>query len=228
MILGKNTNPALARIVPFMAFILIMASTSFVPEQAGLVLGFDARWLYVLRISLVGALLWFFRNSYEELSTGPRIDHQHWPLAVAVGVIVFLLWIQLDRDGLRMSSSQGFDPRSPNAALQLVFVSSRTMGAAVIVPIMEELFWRSFLLRWLHNANFTTVNPGEIRLRALLLSSVLFAMEHNLWFAGWLAGLAYGWLYTYTRNLWSAILAHSITNGILSGWILFTYRWEFW
>ncbi len=107
-------------------------------------------------------------------------------------------------------------------------VAVRMAGAALIVPVMEELFWRSFILRWLENASFLTVPPGTVGVRALAISSVLFATEHSLWLAGFLAGLAYGWIYRKSGSLWSPILAHAATNLALGIYVLSTGAWDFW
>ena len=58
--------------------------------------------------------------------------------------------------------------------------------------------------------------------------SVLFATEHRLWFAGLLAGLAYGWLYKRSGNLWVPIVAHALTNALLAAYVLATGSWSFW
>jgi len=104
----------------------------------------------------------------------------------------------------------------------------RLAGAALAVPVMEELFWRSFAMRWFQDHDFLKVAPARVGLKALGISAVLFALEHHLWFAGLLAGLAYGWLYIRTGNLWVPILSHAVTNGVLGAWILYTQSWEFW
>ena len=112
--------------------------------------------------------------------------------------------------------------------LDVGLVIVRLAGAALIVPVMEELFWRSFLLRWIHHPSFLSVDPKGVGLKPLLASSVLFASEHRLWFAGLLAGLAYAWLYKKTGNLWVPILAHAVTNGLLGAYVLTTGSWAFW
>jgi hypothetical protein len=104
----------------------------------------------------------------------------------------------------------------------------RLAGAALVVPLMEELFWRSFLLRWVQSQQFLDLAPVQIGLRAILISSVLFGLEHNLWLAGIVAGLAYAWLYRASGNLWPPIIAHAITNLILGVWVLSTGNWQFW
>ena len=72
------------------------------------------------------------------------------------------------------------------------------------------------------------LDPAQIGMRALLIASALFAVEHQQWLAGLIAGLAYGGLYIYTRNLWASILAHAVTNAGLGVYVIMTGRWQFW
>ena len=81
------------------------------------------------------------------------------------------------------------------ADISPVAVLVRAAGATLLVPLMEELFWRSFLLRWLQERNFLALRPARIGWRAATVSIVLFGVEHNLWLAGMVAGLAYTFLY---------------------------------
>jgi len=56
----------------------------------------------------------------------------------------------------------------------------------------------------------------------------LFGIEHNLWLAGILAGLAYGGLYIRSGKLRSAIAAHAVTNFLLGSWVVYSSQWQFW
>jgi CAAX prenyl protease-like protein len=67
-----------------------------------------------------------------------------------------------------------------------------------------------------------------VGLKALAIGAVLFGLEHNLWLAGIVAGLAYSLLYMRSGNLWTAILAHGVTNGVLGAWIVITGNWYYW
>ena len=121
-----------------------------------------------------------------------------WSMGVAAGVAVFVLWINLDFSPLvGGEGGEGFDPRN-GASIDWGLAVTRLAGAALVVPVMEELFWRSFILRWLENPRFLDVDPASVGWKALAISSAVFAVEHHLWFAGLLAGLAYGWLYIRT------------------------------
>lgn len=214
----------IARIAPFAIYILFLAIGSWVPD-----LGFDRRWLYAVQVGLVTlALMWFWRE-YRELRD-ESVVVMHVALAVVLGVVVFVLWINLDARWMLVSElkpGEGFNP-TDSGAVNVPLAIVRILGAAVVVPIMEELFWRSFVMRWIDNPNFLAVIATSITLKALLISSVVFGFEHVQWFAGIVAGLAYGWLYKRTGNLWMPILSHAITNGLLGAWVLYSRSWHFW
>jgi CAAX prenyl protease-like protein len=106
--------------------------------------------------------------------------------------------------------------------------SIRIFGASIVVPLMEELFWRSYFMRWITNHNFLELDPGKVGIWAFSITAVMFASEHNLFVAGVLAGIAYNWLYIRSRNLWVPIMAHSVTNGLLGLWVIYTHNWQFW
>jgi CAAX prenyl protease-like protein len=214
-------HPALPRVLPFALYIVFLAVGS-------LEWTFDTRWLYPVQVGLVAlALIWFWRR-YAELPRLSTLSGGHWSMAFIVGLIVFVLWIHLDTSWMTMGEGgKGFDPRDDgrvNVALALF----RIAGAALVVPVMEELFWRSFVMRWIDKPAFLTVSPTAVSLKALMLSSAVFAVEHHLWFAGLIAGLAYGGLYRLTGNLWVPVIAHAVTNGLLGAWVLYTGSWQFW
>jgi len=220
-----SERPGLTRSLPFGLFIGLMILDPLL--QPILPTGFDERWLYGVRVALVLGTLAAFWRSYTELKGITPARTSDWALSVGLGVAVFVLWILLDFQPLAFASDGGFDPRT-GTGVHLGLAAARLTGAVLIVPVMEELFWRSFIFRWLHRPSFLSVDPSTAGLRALLISSALFASEHRLWFAGLIAGLAYGWLYRRSRNLWVPILAHAVTNGLLGAYVLITGAWSFW
>ena len=219
--------PALARIVPFGVFIAFIALDGALAEFAPK-LGMDPRWWYAIRVVVVASLLIWYWRSYVELASARSVRAFHWALALLVGVAVFVLWINLNFVPLAFTATGGFDPRGGAGEINWGLVATRLAGAALVVPLMEELFWRSFVMRWIQKQDFLGVEPKTVGLRALAISSALFAIEHHLWFAGLLAGLMYGWLYIRTGNLWPVVLAHAVTNGMLGAWVIYTGSWSFW
>jgi uncharacterized protein len=215
------------RIAPFAVFIAFIALDGIL-RDVGTAIGMDPRGWYAVRIALVAALLAWFWRSYQELHFIAGVRAIDWVLSVVIGIAVFVLWINLDVAPLAFSGGEGFDPRSDDGRIDWQVAAMRLAGAALVVPVMEELFWRSFVMRWIRKPDFLKVAPAEVGLKALAISSVLFALEHHLWFAGLLAGLAYGWLYMRAGNLWVPTLSHAVTNALLGVWVLYTGRWQFW
>jgi CAAX prenyl protease-like protein len=179
----------------------------------------------------VGAavLLAVFWPRYIELRGRPTATPlREWFLAVGVGAVVFGAWITLDRPGLVFESARDFAPLAEDGTIRWQMALARLATLALVVPVMEELFWRSFLMRWIGARDFLAADPRLAGAGAIFISSALFASEHAMWFAGLLAGLAYAWLYRRTANLWIPIVSHATTNGTLGIWILATGNWRFW
>ena len=218
---------ARARVIPFAAFMVLLAARGAVPEDGSW--GIDPRWLYGLTVLIVGTLLAWFWREYGELvlQTLPTLAEA--ALAVAVGLIVFGLWIHLDAAWMRLGEpSAGFVPKDANGQLLWPLIAVRWVGASLLVPVMEELFWRSFLMRWVQSPQFESVVPQRVGLKAVVLSTFVFMLAHTLWLAAIIAGLAYAWLYIRTGKLWVPVIAHAVTNGVLGVWVLQTQRWAFW
>ena len=216
-----SSRAAVARAAPFAAFIALLALQSFV----------DERWARVLTLArplAAAALLAFYWRHYSELRGAPRTRSREWPLAIGVGVAVFILWITLDHGWMVIGEGRGFVALDAAGRIDVPIALARLAGLAIVVPVMEELFWRSFLMRWLVSRDFLAIDPRRASLAAVAISSALFASEHSFWLAGLVAGLAYAWLYVRSGNLRVPVLSHATTNAILGLWILATGRWTLW
>lgn len=221
------SRAALVRISPFALFIALFALRGAMPADGSW--GLDPRWIYGVTVVLVSGLLWWFRHEYGELVA------QRWPgsgelgLAVLTGLMVFYLWINLDAPWMRLGeATAGFRPVDAQGNVMWPLAMVRWVGATLLVPVMEELFWRSFLMRWIERAQFETVDPQRVGLKAIVLSTFVFMLAHTLWLAAIVAGLAYAWLYVRTGKLWVPIVAHAVTNGVLGVWVVLTGNWGFW
>ena len=215
------------RVLPFAAFMAVLALRSIAPTDGGW--GFDAQWLYALNLLLVGGLLLAWRGEYGELARQnlPRVGEL--ALSVLVGLAVFGLWIHLDAPWMQIGQpSAGFVPVDAQGRLQWPLIAVRWAGAALLVPVMEELFWRSFLMRWLQAPVFEAVDPRRVGAKAVVLSTFVFMLAHPLWLGAIAAGLAYALLYRQTGKLWTAVVAHAVTNGVLGIWVVKTGQWQFW
>ena len=220
-------GPAAARIAPFAVYSLLLALNeplSSLIEEMGL----DARWLYACRMGLVALTLAWFWRSYSEFARPGAMPLQTWLVSLLAGVVVFVLWIMPYPEWARFGSGAGFDPTRADVSIDPLLAAVRIAGAALVVPLMEELFWRSFIMRWLDRSDFLAADPKRVSHRAFFITAAVFAIGHHLWLAGLLAGIAYGWLYKVSRNLWAPVLAHAVTNVMLGIWVLQTGAWEYW
>ena len=179
---------------------------------------------------LVAAILYFSRSVLP-------MRAPHWPASIAVGIAVFLIWIVPDasiagwRENLIFQNAiTGHITTSiaPRELTPLMLVL-RTMRAALIVPVIEELFWRGWLPRWIQDNSFSKIPLGQYTPFAFWITAVLFAAEHGpFWEVGLVAGIIYNWWMRRTRSLGDLVLAHAVTNLALSLYVIRTERWMFW
>jgi len=114
------------------------------------------------------------------------------------------------------------------SALGWLFVLVRIAGSTLVVPPLEEAFFRSFLYRYLIKADFTAVPFGTLAWTPLVVTSVVFGLIHFEWLAGIVCGAAYLGLMIHKRRLGDAITAHAITNFLLGLWVVWKGAWNFW
>lgn len=203
----RKLKPWLPYVVPFaiyLAFLLI--------ETPG-----NLPWLYPVKALGVAAALWIFRKDYEEL----RLSFSLW--AVVIGVVAIAIWIAIDPYYPKLGKAAPFDPTG-----RWAFIAFRVMGAVVVVPLMEELFWRAFLIRWLVNEDFKKVPVGTFTWASFAITVVLFGAEHREWLAGLICGVLYNWLYYKRKDVFACVVAHAVSNAALAAWVLVRGDWKFW
>lgn len=227
------TRDGWVRVIPFaifMGFIGVQQGLQWAAEQG--ILNLSAQqllYLYPVKAVLVAALLFFFMRRYNELRLADFKVLSHTAGSLLLGLLVFALWINMDWDFATFGTSQGFDPTLiEDASLRNSLIFFRIFGAVLVVPIMEELFWRSFLLRYIIDSNFIAVRIGTYTLASFIIGSILFGLEHNLILAGIMAGVAYSLLLYWTKSINQCILAHAVTNLVLAIYVLQTANWQFW
>ena len=215
--------PMWPRILPFAAYMAFIGVSSLLPASAG-----SDLWLYPVKTAVVLGLLVYFWSSYQELHGPFFSDAKEAALGIGVGVLVYVLWVQMDWPWATQGEITGYNPFEEGAGMGWALAAVRIFGASVVVPLMEELFWRWFLIRWVVNSDFEKVAFGTFTLGSFAATVVLFGLEHNLWLAGMMAGVAYNGLYYETRRLWPCVVAHATTNGILGMHVLATQEWQWW
>lgn len=220
---GLSRNGTAAYVAPFAVFLALL----LFGEQ--IELGF---WSEPLRLLLLAASLWYFSRRVVDLRVSSVIG------SVVLGVAVFLVWIGPDllfegyrRHWLFTNSVMGAaeSSLSEDAWGDHLFLVLRSIRAAVLVPVIEELFWRGWLMRWIVDSNFKRVPLGAYTPAAFWITALLFASEHGpYWEVGLAAGILYNWWMVRTKRLGDCILAHAVTNAALSAYVVFAGKWEYW
>ena len=161
-----------------------------------------------------------------------------WGASMLVGVAIFVLWIAPDLLFPQYRSFFLFDNSVVGTARSSLTEAARhdvpvlflrTLRAVAIVPIVEELFWRGWLLRWVINSDFEKVPLGSYSALSFWAVALLFASEHGpYWDVGLMAGIIFNWWMIRTKSLGDLILAHAVANACLSGYVIAAGKWEYW
>ena len=161
-----------------------------------------------------------------------------WAGTLGVGILIFALWIAPDLLIPGYRHSWLFDnpvAGSAHAALTAAERSNpavlvlRTLRAAALAPVLEELFWRGWLMRWLIAADFRGVALGAYTAASFWITAALFASEHGpYWDVGLVAGILFNWWMIRTKSLGDLILSHAVANLCLSAYVIAAGKWEYW
>jgi CAAX prenyl protease-like protein len=189
-------------------------------------------WLAPIRVLAVAATMAVFSKRV--------IPWRPWfPIgSILLGAVVLLLWIAPERiwHGYRdtwlfHNAITGIARSSLPVRLKSnpFFIATRVLESAILVPILEELFWRGWLMRWLVQPDFENVPLGKYTPLSFWAVALLFASEHGpYWEVGLIAGVAYNWWIVRTRSLADCILAHAVTNALLAAYVLRFDQWQYW
>lgn len=223
----KN-SPVLVRVIPFAIFLVLTFCQNHFGETG-------QYWFYAGKIVVGAWLIWMVR---------PFIPEMRWAIsweALLVGVVVFVMWVGLGDFlswlGINPSfselklSTKGWNPPltfGAGSAQAWFFSGVRIAGASLVVPLLEEVFFRSFLYRYLAKPEFQAVPLGRFLLVPFLATAALFGFEHREWLAGILCGFAYQGLVCRRKRLGDAITAHAVTNFLLGLWVVWKGAWHFW
>ena len=183
--------------------------------------------LYTVKACLVTALLVLCRRVWRDI----RLDWKVLPLAILVGIAVFFEWIYVDPltpHPRFLGSREAFDPATLEPNIRLLFFCVRFYGLVLMVPLMEELFWRSFLIRWLTDPDHAKIPMGTFSWGAFAIVAGGFALAHPEWLAAIVCAAAYGLLLKQTKSLFACIVAHAVTNLSLGIYVLVYHKWLFW
>jgi len=183
-------------------------------------------WIYPLQTALCGATLIFYWRQYDFGKRGGIL------LGLAAGVVVLGVWIAPQAVLGAGARVDGFDPSvfGEGSALYWMTVTARFARLVIIVPLVEEIFWRGFLMRYLIKEDFTSLPVGAFQWKSFSAVALCFMLVHGMadWPAALLCGIIYNFVAVRTGSLGACVLAHAVTNLGLGAYIMTTQQWGFW
>ena len=217
-------SPAVPYVAPFVIFLALIGLSHLWPMPA---LADE-----ILRLVVMLAVLFLVARPVMDFRT------RNWGVSALVGVAIFLLWIAPDLLFPQYRSFFLFDNSvvgtarsslSEAARHDVPVLFLRTLRAVAIVPIIEELFWRGWLMRWVIHNDFERVPLGAYSALSFWAVALLFASEHGpYWDVGLVAGIIFNWWMIRSKSLGDLILAHAVANACLSGYVIAAGKWEYW
>ncbi len=187
--LPLRQDPVAAAILPFAVFMLSALLAQAFSQSPSLI--------YPGRVLFMAGVLLLFWPVYARLPW--RAD----PVALGAGVIVGLAWVLIP-----VEPGDGAAPYGALTGLALVgWFIARGIGTVLLVPIIEELFFRSYL------ENRLRLGQGALwSVAAAVMTAALFAALHDRWVEAFLAGLVFSWVMRRRGNVTDAILSHAAAN----------------
>jgi CAAX prenyl protease-like protein len=154
-----------------------------------------------------------------------------------MGVLGIVQWVGMEKLLLYIAPHYPrpeVEPYNPFLAIaspawRWSFIAVRLASATLLVPVMEELFWRDFAWRTLiAPVDFKLADVGEVDWKAILIVSLIFASVHVQWITALVWGIIIAGLLVLTRSLGACIIMHAVTNLLLGLYVLKTGDWYFW
>lgn len=219
-----------AHVLPFALFMAGIALTEAMHCYGGgassFLLVHSEQWIYPLQ-TLVCAVALVAGWRYYQFGSQKTL-----PLAIGVGIVVFGIWVSPQWLFHQPARVTGFDP-TIFAATPTVYwsvLAARFLRLVIVVPLLEEIFWRGFLQRYLVKESFLSVPFGTYTPLSFWGVAVAFMLVHLMpdWPAALITAAAYGWLAVRSKSLLTCVVAHATTNLLLGIYIVTTKQWGFW
>jgi CAAX prenyl protease-like protein len=226
----STERPALlAYTLPFVLFMaglvaVSVARTLGITTFAGIPLD-PMYWIYPIQTAAcAAALLWFWRCYDEGAGTAGKLL-----IGAVVGLVIFGLWVAPQELVHQARRTEGFDP-GVVSGMSPWMLAGRFTRLVIIVPLVEEIFWRGFLLRYLVRDDFTAIPFGSSSRFSFWMVVAAFTLVHSPcdWPAACLTGILLNLVAVRTRSLLACVTAHAMANLALGIYICETRQWGFW
>ncbi len=209
-IAAAGEDPVLTRVEafvgPVLAFTVAGLLTSLATADA-----FDP--LYGLRTIVGGIALMFALRSLRPADLRDEPNAGAPAAAVGIGVLTYGIWLLLAPGPIHAPLVEGLTSMSTFAATS--WVVARIVGTVIVVPWVEELAFRGYLLRRLSGEDFMAIPYARFSLMPVIISSLAFAAVHGAFVGGFAAAVLFAAAQAYGRRLRDAVIAHATTNALI-------------
>ena len=228
--LRRWSTPLRAYVAPFLTFMVLLALSGIIKhindERGPFWLSDPEYWVYALQ-TLVCAGLVLYLWPYYHFN---RV--RGWFFTLGIALLVFVIWVAPQLLFQAEPRLEGFDPTvfKDNPSLYWANLITRFGRLVIVVPFVEEIFWRGFLLRYLINEDFMKIPFGKFSWFSFFAVTLCFGLAHegpDFWVAI-VTGILYNGIAYRTKSLGSCVLAHAVTNLLLGLYIMKTGQWGFW
>ncbi|WP_428240340.1 exosortase E/protease, VPEID-CTERM system [Gynuella sp.] len=207
----STDNVPVATLMPMIALLAVSILTSaFISD-------FD--WLYPLRVIAVTVVLAKYWSRLNLLPYRPGWE------PMAAGILVAVLWVLLVPQNPEYNDTFQATLNNTSDGIAWGWLLIRFLGAAVTVPIAEELAFRAYLLCRLSRSAVILRGEVSVTWAAVAVSSLAFGALHGAWLAGTVAGVIYAIVRMRSNSISAPILAHSLTNALLFAIALMSGNW---
>jgi CAAX prenyl protease-like protein len=229
--MNPPARPWLPYVAPMLTFLVLTSVEDWLPKLADGPHPTYYPIFYAFKLAVVAAVCWLGRSTWADLRPWP--GWKSLSLAVSLGLLVTLLWVGLDGDYPvygEVGSRASFNPGVLSPAARVGFLLVRMTGLVLVVPLFEELFWRSLVVRWIIDPDdFRKVPIGQVTPIAGAITATLFALEHPAeWLPALITGAIWGGLLRQTKSVSACFVSHAVANLGLGIYVLATGHWKFW
>ena len=237
-------KPTVAFVLPFLVFLVIVQwypSFAGAQQNADGVVSLDTKIymaMLVAQIVIASVLLLWFRKIYLQ-----HFPLKFSPLGVLVGVVGIFVWVglchlEIEKQAMELISlgntsamRPSFNPflHLPTGTWQIAFLVPRFVVLAMIVPIIEELFLRGWVVRFVHDPDWEPVRLQGLSWAAIIAPTVYGVATHPgeaLAAIGWFSLVTL--LMLKTGNVWDCVVAHAVTNLLLGIYVIWFAQWQLW
>src|SRR5438477_4356398 len=164
-----ETSPEFARIAPLAVYAILGMFQGQLGEES-------RYWFYIFKTLLGAWIIWEVR---------PFVEEMRWKIsweAVVVGVTIFAIWVGLDGLYPRLSKLDAgatpFQQFGAGSAFAWFYIVVHIVGMTVVVPPVEEIFYRSFLYRYFVKTDFRSMPLNQFHGLSFFVTSIIFGLMH--------------------------------------------------